>query len=118
LPLIAGGRYRALAKYSNRPLSILPDLPSLSAAADLPELDESSTWVALVAPAGTPRAIIDKIHRQVAHIYADPMIIAKLEKIGIFAVNSSTPAELDLFIRSETRRWSKILKESGNIRLD
>jgi len=118
LPLIAGGRYRALAKYSNRPLYILPDLPSLSAAADLPELDESSTWVALVAPAGTPRAIIDKIHRQVAHIYADPMLIAKLEKVGIFAVNSSTPAELDLFIRSETRRWSKILKESGNIRLD
>jgi tripartite-type tricarboxylate transporter receptor subunit TctC len=45
LPLIEGGRYRALAKYSNRPLPILPDLPSLSAAAELPALEESSTWV-------------------------------------------------------------------------
>jgi tripartite-type tricarboxylate transporter receptor subunit TctC len=118
LPLIAGGHYRALAKYSDRPLSILPDVPSLSTAADLPELDESSTWVALVAPAGTPRAIIDKIHGEVAHVYADATIIAKLEKVGIYAVNSSTPAELDMFIRSESRRWSRILKENGNIRLD
>jgi tripartite-type tricarboxylate transporter receptor subunit TctC len=118
LPLIAAGRYRALAKYSNRPLSMLPDVPSLSVAADLPELDESSTWIALVAPAGTPRGIIGKIHSQVARIYADPTIIAKLEKVGIFAVNSSTPAELDLFIRDETRRWSRILKESGNVKLD
>jgi tripartite-type tricarboxylate transporter receptor subunit TctC len=118
LPLIAGGHYRALAKYSDRPLSILPDVPSLSAAADLPELDESSTWVALVAPAGTPRAIIDKIHGEVAHVYADATIITKLEKVGIYAVNSSTPAELDMFIRSESRRWSRILKENGNIKRD
>ena len=66
LPLIQGGHYRALAKYSNRPLPMLPDLPSLSVAANLAGLDESSTWVALVAPAGTPPAIIDKIHREVA----------------------------------------------------
>src|SRR5205807_6041781 len=51
LPLIEGGRYRALAKYSNQPLPVLPDLPSLSSAAELPALEESSTWVALVAPA-------------------------------------------------------------------
>jgi tripartite-type tricarboxylate transporter receptor subunit TctC len=118
LPLIAGGRYRALAKYSNRPLAMLPDLPSLSSAADLPELDESSTWIALVAPSGTPRAIIDKIHREVARIYADPPVIAKLEKVGIDALNSSTPAELDRFIRDERRRWSRILQENGNIKLD
>ena len=118
LPLIQAGRYRALAKYSNRPLPILPDLPSLSVAAELPELDESSTWIALVAPAGTPRAIVDRIHRAVASIYADPAMIAKLEKVGILAVGSRTPAELDAFIRSETARWSRVLKESGSIKLD
>jgi tripartite-type tricarboxylate transporter receptor subunit TctC len=101
LPLIEGGRYRALAKYSNRP--ILPDLPSLSAAAELPALEESSTWVALVAPAGTPPAIIGKIHREVARI----------ELAG-----SPSPAEFDAFIRRETDRWSKVLKESGNLKLD
>ena len=118
LPLIQGGQYRALAKYSNRPLPILPDLPSLGVAAELPGLDESSTWVALVAPAGTAPAIIDKIHREVARIYGDPAMIAKLEKAGILAVGSSSPAEFDAFVRSELERWSKVLKDSGNIRLD
>jgi tripartite-type tricarboxylate transporter receptor subunit TctC len=118
LPLIQGGHYRALAKYSNRRLSILPDVPSLSVAADLPGLDESSTWVALVAPAGTAAAIIDKIHREVASIYADAAMVAKLEKAGILAVGSSTPAEFDAFIRSEAERWSKVFKDSGNIKLD
>src|SRR5262245_36973898 len=60
LPLIRSGHYRALAKYSDRPLPMLPDLPSLSVAADLPDLAESSTWVALAAPAGTPRAKIGR----------------------------------------------------------
>src|SRR5262245_30725853 len=118
LPLIQAGHYRALARYSNRPLPILPDVPSLGAAADLPALAESSTWVALVAPVGTAPAIIAKIHREVAGIYGDPAIIEKLEKLGILAVGSATPAEFEAFIRSETERWSKVLKESGGVRLD
>ncbi|MGZ3327378.1 MAG: Bug family tripartite tricarboxylate transporter substrate binding protein [Xanthobacteraceae bacterium] len=119
LPLIQGGQYRALAKYSNRPLSILPDLPSLSVAADLAGLDESSTWVALVAPAGTAPGIIDKIHREVTRMYADPTIIAKLEKVGILALGSTTPAEFDAFIRSETERWSGVFKQNaGKVKLD
>ena len=118
LPLIQGGQYRALAKYSNRPLPILPDLPSLGAAADLPGLDESSTWVALVAPAGTAPAIIDNIHREVARVYGDPTMISRLEKVGILAVGSSSPAEFAAFIRSETERWSQVLRDSGNIKLD
>jgi tripartite-type tricarboxylate transporter receptor subunit TctC len=118
LPLIEGGRYRALAKYTNRPLPILPDLPSLSAAAELPSLEESSTWVALVAPAGTPAAIVGKIHREVARIHADTALRAKLEKVGIELSVSASPAEFDAFIRRETDRWSKVLKESGNLKLD
>jgi tripartite-type tricarboxylate transporter receptor subunit TctC len=118
LPLIQGGQYRALAKYSNRPLAILPDVPSLSVAADLPGLDESSTWVALAAPAGTPSAIIDKIHRAIAGIYADPVMMAKLEKLGISAVASATPAEFAAFIRAESERWSRVLRDNGNLKLD
>jgi tripartite-type tricarboxylate transporter receptor subunit TctC len=118
LPLIEGGHYRALAKYSNRPLPILPDLPSLSAAAELPALEESSTWVALAAPAGTPAAIIGKIHGEVARIHADTALRAKLEKVGIELAGSASPADFDAFIRRETDRWSKVLKESGNLKLE
>src|SRR5262249_28745046 len=118
LPLIQSGHYRALAKYSDRPLPMLPELPSLSVAADLPGLAESSTWVALAAPAGTPRAIIDRLHREVTGIYADPVMVAKLEKVGILAAGSATPAEFAAFIRSETERWAAVLKESGGLKLD
>src|SRR5262245_42357199 len=118
LPLIQSGHYRALAKYSNRPLPILPDLPSLSVAAELPGLDESATWISLVAHAGTPAGIVDRIHGEVASIYSDGALANQLEQIGIQALRSSSPAEFAAFIRSETERWSKVLKESSNLKLD
>src|SRR5262249_19867506 len=118
LPLIQSGHYRALAKYSERPLAMLPDLPSLSVAADLPGLAESSTWVALAAPAGTPHAIIDKGHREITGIYADAAIVARTEKIAILPVGSASPAEFEAFIRSESERWAAVLKTSGGLKLD
>ena len=54
LPLIQAGKFRALAKYTERPLPVLPDVPSIATAAGLPGLSESSTWIALFAPAQTP----------------------------------------------------------------
>jgi tripartite-type tricarboxylate transporter receptor subunit TctC len=116
LPLIQGGQYRALAKYSNRPLPMMPDLPALSVAANLPSIDESSTWIGLSAPAGTPRAIVDKLQREVASIYADPTMMERLEKAGITPV-SSTPAEFEAFVRSEGERWSKVFKENSHLKL-
>jgi tripartite-type tricarboxylate transporter receptor subunit TctC len=117
LPLIQSGHYRALAKYSNRPLPLLPDLPALSVAADLPDLAESSTWIALAAPAGTPAAIVDRLQREVVRIYADAATSERLEKAGISPI-SSTPAELSAFIRSESERWSKVLKDNPGLKLD
>jgi len=109
LPLIEAGKFRALAKYSNRPLPLMPDVPSLSVAANLPNLGESSTWIGIVAPAKTPRSIVDKLQREVADIYADPALAARLDRAGLSAV-SSTPDELDHFIRSESVRWGTLIK--------
>jgi tripartite-type tricarboxylate transporter receptor subunit TctC len=107
--LTGAGRFRALAKYSNRPLPLLPDVPSLSIAAGLPDIAESSTWIGIVAPAGTPKPVIDKVQREIAAIYADPEMAARLEKAGLNA-ESSTPEELGVFIRSESARWGKLIK--------
>jgi tripartite-type tricarboxylate transporter receptor subunit TctC len=109
LPLIEAGKFRALAKYSNRPLPLMPEVPSLSAAAGLPDIAESATWIGVVAPAGTPKPVIDKVQREIAAIYADPAMAARLEKAGLNA-ESSTPEELDAFIRSESARWGKLIK--------
>jgi tripartite-type tricarboxylate transporter receptor subunit TctC len=116
LPLIQGGHYRALAKYSTQPLPLLPDLPSVNEAGDLPNIAESSTWVGFTGPAGIPAAIVDKLNRKVASIYADPSIKERLEKAGISPVATS-PAEFDAFIRSETDRWAKVFKENSHLKL-
>ena len=116
LPLVKSGQLRALAKLNNRPLSQLPDLAPLAVAADLPGLGDMSSWIGLVAPAGTPKPVIDKIHQEVVSIYADPAVVDRLDKAGINPV-TSTPAEFDAFFRSEARRWAKVFRDSG-IRLD
>ena len=116
LPLITSGRFRALAKLNNRPLPALPHVPSLAVAAGMPVLDDMSSWIAFMAPAGTPRAIIDRLQAEVVKAYADPATADKLEKAGINAV-SSTPEEFDAFFRREAVRWEKVFRESG-IKLD
>jgi tripartite-type tricarboxylate transporter receptor subunit TctC len=114
LPLIKDGRFRPLAKMNERPLSWLPDVKYIAEASGLP-LTEMSSWIGLVAPAGTP-AIVDKLQREVVRIYADPVVADRLEKAGIFPV-TTTPAEFDAFFRSEAERWTRVYKESG-IKLD
>jgi tripartite-type tricarboxylate transporter receptor subunit TctC len=106
-PMIESGQIRALAKLDGRRTSY-PDLPTLAAAAELPDLDDVSVWLGLVAPKGTPKAIIDKINREVVRILADPSVRQKFDQSGNFAV-SSTPEEFAAFIRKEADRWSKVL---------
>jgi tripartite-type tricarboxylate transporter receptor subunit TctC len=116
LPLIQGGQLRPLAKLNSRPLPALPDVKPLAVEAGLPALDDISTWIGFVAPAGAPRPVIEKIHDEIVKMYADPVIADKLEKAGISTV-TSTPAEMDAFIRKETARWGQVMKDSG-IRLE
>jgi tripartite-type tricarboxylate transporter receptor subunit TctC len=115
LPLIRSGQFRPLAKLNNRALAVLPDVKPLSEASGLP-IDEMSSWIGLVAPAGTPPAVIKKIHEGVVKATADAGVADRLEKAGILAV-TTTPEEFDKFFRTEAARWAKAYKESG-IKLD
>jgi tripartite-type tricarboxylate transporter receptor subunit TctC len=112
-PLIKAGKFRALAKLSDRPLNQLPDLPPLAEAAGVPELGDISTWIAFYAPAGTSSEIVGKIQHFIATIYADPAVARRLEEEGIVAV-SSTPAELKALVHSETERWGKVIHDNAN----
>jgi tripartite-type tricarboxylate transporter receptor subunit TctC len=108
LPLIRDGKFRALAKYSDRPLPILPDVPSLSTVPGLSGIGESSTWIALVAPRATPKPVIDTLQREVAAIFADPALEAHLNAAGLSA-ESSTPEQLEALIRSDSTRWKALI---------
>jgi len=81
----------------------------------MPELDDMSSWIALVAPAGTPREIVDRLQSKVASIYADPATNEKSSRPHQSGV--LTPEEFDAFFRKEAVRWSTAFKESG-IKLD
>jgi tripartite-type tricarboxylate transporter receptor subunit TctC len=115
LPLIKSGQFRPLAKLNNRPLPPLPDLKPLAEAAGL-TIDEMSSWIGLVAPAGTPPAVVQKIHDDVKRAMDDATVADRLEKAGIFPV-TTTPQEFDSYFRAEAKRWSKVYQDSG-IKLD
>ena len=87
----------------------------LAEASGLP-IDEMSSWIGLVAPAGTPPAVLRKIHEDVVKATADAGVAERLEKAGILAVTTA-PEEFDKFFRTEAARWTKAYKESG-IKLD
>jgi tripartite-type tricarboxylate transporter receptor subunit TctC len=110
LSLIQSGAFRVLAKFDPRPFPPVPDLPIITA--DVPNMDEITVWLGLVAPKDTPAAIVDKLQAEVAKILADPAIKAKADASGLFPA-TSTPAEFSAFIRKEAQRWSTVVKETG-----
>src|SRR5713101_5791116 len=78
-PLIASGQVRALAKMDRNAPSSMADIPTAAIAADIPALDDMSVWLGLVAPKGTPKSIIDKLHAEVVKTLADPAVKEKSE---------------------------------------
>lgn len=112
LPLIQSGYFRALAKMNDGPTPALPHLKPIAIEINAPALEDISTWIGLVAPAGTPQELIEKIRSDVARVYADKDLVDRLMKAGINAVASS-PEELARFITNETVRWGKVIRETG-----
>ena len=112
LPLIQDGKFRALAKFDSRPFAPVPDLPLIGPASGLSGLDEVTVWLGLVAPKGTSPAIVDKLHKEIVRVLADPGVKAKADAAGLFPAATS-PADFASFIRQESARWAKVVAESG-----
>jgi tripartite-type tricarboxylate transporter receptor subunit TctC len=115
-PLIEAGKVRALAKLDSPTPKAIADLPTVGEAAGLPHLDDVSVWLGLVAPKGTSAPIVDKLQAKVAQVMADPAVRERSERTGSYPMTMQ-PAEFAVFIRSESERWSKVLKEL-NLRYD
>jgi tripartite-type tricarboxylate transporter receptor subunit TctC len=111
-PLIASGQVRPLAKLDRDTPPSMADIPTLADAAGLPDLGDISIWLGLVAPKGTPRPIIDKIHAEVVKVLTDPVVKEKSERTGNHPV-TSTPEQFAAFIRNEAERWSNVIKDTG-----
>lgn len=103
---ISAGRIRALGVTSARRSPMLADVPTL-AEAGLSGF-ENTGWFGFMAPAGTPRSIIDKIHADTVKVLADPEVREKLTQQGMVAVGN-TPSDFAADIAVEFERWSKVV---------
>jgi len=111
MPLIKSGKLKALAVTSAQRSGALPDLPTIEEAAGLKGFDASS-WFGLVAPAGTPPDIINRIQQEVAKSLNTPAIKEKM--LGQGAIPSgNTPAQFASLIESEHKKWAVVVKTSG-----
>jgi tripartite-type tricarboxylate transporter receptor subunit TctC len=109
LPLIQAGRITALGVTSEQPVATLPGAPPIASV--LPGYVAES-WFVLVAPAGTPQPIIDKLSAEVDRILKKPDVAERFAKLGATPVGG-TPKLLGDFIAAETRKWQKVVKDSG-----
>lgn len=101
---------RPLAVTTLKRTAILPDIPTMDEAG-LPGF-EATTWHGLVAPAGTPKAIVETLHRATVEALKDPDVQQKLGALGIDLVGSS-PDEFGAYIKAEIPKWAGVIEASG-----
>jgi len=111
MPLAQSGKLHALGAGMLKRLPAMPDLPTL----DEQGLKgfECYTWNAFLAPAGTPRPIVDKLNAAINKALADPAVSSALEKAGITPTPGSTPETTADFVKAELAKWAPIIKASG-----
>jgi len=110
LPAVREGKLRGLAVTSLRRSPNMPELPTISESG-FPGFEVTS-WYALLAPAGTPAPIVNKVHQEVLKGLAQPDLRAKFAKLGLDTVGNS-PAELAAIIKSDIGKWAKVIKDAG-----
>ena len=110
LPLAQAGQLRALGVSGERRLAAAPELPTIAEAA-LPGF-EASQWYGIVAPAGTPEPVVERLNAAIRAAFADPAVVTRLEQEGA-EVWTSTPAEFRALIEAEIARWGALIRRAG-----
>ena len=109
-PNVQAGKLRALGTSGKVRSSVLPDVPTVSEAG-VPGYD-AVIWLGLMAPAGTPKAIVDKLNAEVRRIVGSTEMRTAWEKQGAVAM-SMTPDEFTRFLNEDIEKWARIVKVSG-----
>jgi tripartite-type tricarboxylate transporter receptor subunit TctC len=110
LPLIREGMLRALGVSSAARLAEAPDIAPI--ADTVPGFD-ASNWSIVLAPAGTPKDIVTRLHGELKAVMVAPDVQEQLAKIGMIPIVSPSPAELSSFVNTEVSRWGKIVQQAG-----
>jgi len=110
LPHVVGGKLVALGVTTKQRSNELPNVPTIAEAADLPTYD-ISTWNAILAPKGTPEAIVARLNAAIGQAMKSPELRQRFEKEGAMP-QTSTPKELNDFIVLEVERWGKVVDKT------
>src|SRR5712692_6541748 len=113
-PHIKSGKLRALGTGGSKRTTVLPDVPTI-AEAGVPGY-EAVNWWGIVAPAGTPQAIIDKLHKDIAAVQASPEVQKQFSAEGAEIVQMA-PGEFGTFMEREMKKWERVVKE-GKIKAE
>jgi tripartite-type tricarboxylate transporter receptor subunit TctC len=110
---VKSGNLRAIATSSRQRLTVLPDIPTVSESG-LPELAtyESDSWNGIVAPAGTPRDVVQRLHSEIAKALASPDIRERFLSLGIEPA-SSTPEELRQVFINDAAKWGNVIRQAN-----
>ncbi len=107
---IKAGRIKPLAIASLKRSPLMPEVPTI-AESGLPGY-QGILWMGILAPAGTPRDIIETVHQQLRNVLRDPALLKRLEADGVEPVGTS-PAEFDKLISTELRQWAELVKRAN-----
>jgi tripartite-type tricarboxylate transporter receptor subunit TctC len=110
-PAVKDGRLKALAISSSKRFAAAPHIPTVAESAGLPGF-ETGSFQGIVAAAGTPADVVNRLHATLTKILATPEMQARLEQAGA-ETRPGTPTEFGHFIRDEKARWAKVVKDSG-----
>jgi tripartite-type tricarboxylate transporter receptor subunit TctC len=113
IPAVKSGKARGYGVTLAKRTEQLPDVPSIS---EVVPGYVGDAWHGLLAPAGTPQAIVDKIAADTAKVLAMPDVKAKLAAIGLETVGNS-PAEFAAIVRNDHQKWGKVIRDA-NIKLE
>jgi tripartite-type tricarboxylate transporter receptor subunit TctC len=110
VPQVKGNRLRALAVSGMTRSAVVPEVPTVNESG-LPGYD-SGSWYGLLAPAGTPRAIVERLNAEVIRILGIPEVRSRLAAEA-FDVPADTPEQFAAVIKAEVTKWAKVVKETG-----
>jgi len=109
-PNVQAGQVRALATTGDQRSSVLPDIPTVAEAA-VPGYD-ATIWLGIMAPAGTPKPIVDKLNAEIQKALAKPELREQWAQQGAVPM-VMTPAEFDAYIRKDIEKWAQVVKAAG-----
>jgi tripartite-type tricarboxylate transporter receptor subunit TctC len=113
LPFVKQGKLRALGVTSEQRTPSMPDVPTL-AESGVPGY-AIEAWFAMLVPAGTPAPIVERLHRELTAIIADPELKRRMLDLGQELIVNKSPAEFSIFLRSEIKKMGDVVRASGAV---